>query len=44
MKPDTAPVAPTPAVAIGSKATPQPAKAPTTPATAIGESKFTSCL
>lgn len=40
MKPDTAPPAPTPAVAIGSKAVPQPAKAPTTPATGIGGSKF----
>ncbi|MCJ8744168.1 hypothetical protein PDJAM_G00115500 [Pangasius djambal] len=36
MKPDAAPVAPTPAVAIGSKAAPQPAKAPATPATGIG--------
>lgn len=44
MKPDTAPSAPTPAVAIGSKAAPQPAKAPTTPATGIGEPKFSSCL
>lgn len=40
MKPDTALAAPTPAVAIGSKAAPQPAKAPTAPAIGIGESKF----
>lgn len=40
MKPDTALAAPTPAVAIGSKAAPQPAKAPMTPATGIGESTF----
>lgn len=44
MRPDTAPTPPTPAVAIGSKAVPQPAKAPTPPATGIGESKFTNCL
>lgn len=43
MKLDTALAAPTPAVAIGSKAAPPPAKAPVTPATGIGESKLISC-
>lgn len=40
MKLDTALAAPTPAVAIGSKAAPQPAKAPMTPTVGIGESIF----
>lgn len=44
IKPDTAPAAPTPAVAIGSKAAPQPAKASTIPATGIGEAKITISL
>lgn len=37
MDPAPATAAPTPAVAIGSKAVPQPAKGPTAPATGIGE-------